>query len=62
MTYLQVYEKQGECCELAPHMIEDYTGWLMMSHHQRMMAHDESLRGTHSLTRQQYKRVVHTIK
>jgi hypothetical protein len=33
-----------------------------MSHHQRMMAHDESLRGTHSLTRQQYKRVVHTIK
>jgi hypothetical protein len=47
------------CCELAPHMIEDYTGWLIMSHHRRMMAHDESLRGTHSLTRQQY--VVHVV-
>jgi hypothetical protein len=22
-----------DCCELAPHMIEDYTGWLIMSHH-----------------------------
>jgi hypothetical protein len=39
------------CYELAPHMIEDYTRWLIMSHHRHMMAHDESLRGRHSLTR-----------